>query len=194
MAGWDLYAQVGKTAYDTTYAGISTIGQYSVNRITARMNAAAYRSQARMALLQAEQQSGYINEEAAQNVWNIAARASSLRGTQKAAMGASGFDVSTGDKRIIDDTTYRANEAAAGVNRTAYLQAFETQKQAALEASRLEYAAKAQEAIAKRSSPFKAFIASNFAALGAFAGNVGDLGKAGAFGNVKGTDISNVKK
>lgn len=190
MADPQLYMQVGKAAYDTTYAGISTLGQYSVNRKLARMNAATYRSQARMALLAANRQDSYINEEYAQQLWNVSDAASYLRGIQRASMGTTGFDVSTGDQRLLSDTERRANQQAAGINRTAYLQSFENQMQARLEANRLEYAARSQELIAKQHSPFKAFVAANFAALGAFAGNIGSLGQSISAGN--GNNVSPV--
>jgi hypothetical protein len=85
-------------------------------------------------------------------------------------MAASGFaDMSSGDYALTRDTALRADAAASGMNRTAYLQAFETEKQARMEASRLEYAARAQDALRKMNSPLNAFINSQFAGLGAFA-------------------------
>lgn len=193
MAGnANLYMAAGKAGYDTAYAFGSTIGQYSVNRTLASMNANTYRTQARLALLNADKQSAYINEQAAHQVWNTYDTASRLRGSQVAAMGASGFDVSSGDRRLLQDTENRANAQAAGINRTAYLQSFETQLQAAMEASRLEYAAKAQDAIRKQSSSGKAFLGATFAALGAFAGNVGTLSAAGAFSGPS-RDVTPVK-
>lgn len=173
---------MGQAGYDSGLAFGRALSQASINRGMAAMNADMYRSQARLALLRANRQSAYINEEAAQQVWNTADAAAKLRGSQVAAMGASGFDVSAGDQRVLQDTERRAAMQAAGINRSAYLQNFENQLQAAMEASRLEYAAKAQDAIRKQNSSRKALLSGAFAALGAFASNAGNLASSGAFG------------
>lgn len=188
---WNVTAAWSKAAFDTTYAFGSTIGQYGVNRITAGMNADAYRSQARLRLLEAERQQGYINEEVAQDVWNATARGARTISTANAAMGASGFDVSAGDQRIFSNIENEVKQYAAGRNRTAYLQSFETQLDAYLEANRLEYAAKAQDVIKKYNSGGRALTAGLFNALGAFASNLGVLGEAGAFG--KGGTSTDIK-
>ena len=72
-------------------------------------------------------------------------------------MGVSGFtDVSAGDKRLLRDTRLKTEAAVEGLNRSAFLQQFETNRAAAMEASRLEYAAKMQDRIRKSTSGWKA--------------------------------------
>lgn len=177
-----LYMQIAKAGYDTSSAIGNTLGQYSANRKMSRMNAASYRAQIVLNNQTLQRELGYLNESVAQQNWNIGDVASMLQGSQRASMAASGFATSTGDQRLLSDTERRANEQVAGNNRSAYLQSFESIMQANLENLRLEYAAKAQEAIAKQNSPLRALTASMFAGLGAFASNIGNLGDAGAFG------------
>lgn len=70
-------------------------------------------------------------EELGQQVWNIRTNANRLTGQQVAAMGASGFDVSAGDKRLIYDTYSKALAKEEGLNRSYMLQAFEDEMQTA---------------------------------------------------------------
>lgn len=187
---WNVTAAWGKAGFDTGNAITSTYGEYAVNRITAGMNAESYRAQARMRLLEANRETGYINEKYSHDVWNTGDLAFSARGASNAYKGASGLDIAPGDIREERAIEYGANRQAAGINRTAYNQSFETQLQAQLEATRLEYAAKAQDAIKKYNSSGRAFTASLFAGLGAFAGNVGTLGSAGAFGKTNAANVA----
>lgn len=151
---------------------ISNLASNYVNAKTASMLADTYRSQARLTMIQAEQQNAYLNEAAAQEVWNIGQDRDALIGSQYAAMGASGFDVSTGDQRLVQDTRNKADAAISGINRSMYLQAFENTKQAMLEANRLEYAAKSQELIRKQNSGLNSVISAlssgSLSALGAY--------------------------
>ena len=191
---WNVTAAAGKTGFDTTYAFASTLGQYATNRITAGMNTQAYRSQARLNLLASERRDSYINEGFAHDVWNATDRAIATRGARNAYYGASGLDISSGDIRAQRSIEDEANAYAAGRNRTAYLQSFENQMEARLEATRLEYAARAQDSIRKLNSGSRALTAGFFNALGAFAGNIGTLGAAGAFGKAgKATNIAPVQ-
>ena len=70
-------------------------------------------------------------EELGQQIWNIRTNANRLAGQQVAAMGASGFDVSSGDKRLIYDTYSKALAKEEGLNRSYMLQAFEDEMQTA---------------------------------------------------------------
>lgn len=140
-------AGIGLSAgLNTTMAFGSAITQGDMAARMSRMNAAAYRSQARLAIMQADRQNAYLNESSAQDVWNIYSGARQFQGTQKAAMAASGFsDISSGDYALMNETARQADKQAYGVKRSAYLQAFENSRQARMEAVRLEYAAKSAE-------------------------------------------------
>ena len=164
------YTQAFATGYNTSMAIGNEITNASLARSFARMNAAAYRSQARLNLMAANQQNAYLNEELGWNVWNNAADNRIFRGKQIASWANSGvMDMSSGDYALTRDTAVRGDYAQYGMNRTAYLQSFQTEKDARMEATRLEYAARAQDAIRKSYSPLNAFISSQFAGLGAFA-------------------------
>lgn len=144
----------------------------------ASLQASAYRSNARLAITQANTQNMYLNEETAQQVWNLYDYQKSLLGQQSAAMAASGFtDVSAGDRRIAADTRRKTAQAASGLNRTAYLQSFENTRQAMMEASRLNYAARMSEIQGKSAKSF-----ANYLNIGANAG----LSALGAYGNAGG--------
>ena len=134
----------------------NTASVYMENQV-AKAKASAYRSQARMVQQAAVQKNKYLNEEIGQKVWNIYDQSRALEGQQITAMGASGFtDVSAGDKRLLRDTRLKTEAAVEGLNRSAFLQQFETNRSAAMEASRLEYAAKMQDRIRKSTSGWKA--------------------------------------
>ena len=134
----------------------NTASMYMENQV-AKAKASAYRSQARMVQQAAVQKNKYLNEEIGQQVWNIYDQSRELEGQQITAMGVSGFtDVSAGDKRLLRDTRLKTEAAVEGLNRSAFLQQFETNRAAAMEASRLEYAAKMQDRIRKSTSGWKA--------------------------------------
>ena len=134
----------------------NTASVYMENQV-AKAKASAYRSQARMVQQAAVQKNKYLNEEIGQQVWNIYDQSRALEGQQITAMGTSGFtDVSAGDKRLLRDTRLKTEAAVEGLNRSAFLQQFETNRAAAMEASRLEYAAKMQDRIRKSTSGWKA--------------------------------------
>ena len=127
-----------------------------LSKETAKAKASAYRSQARLVQYAANQKNKYLNEEVGQQVWNLYDQSRALEGQQITAMGASGFtDVSAGDKRLLRDTRLKTEAAVEGLNRTAFLQQFETNRAAAMEASRLEYAAKMQDRIRKNASGWR---------------------------------------
>ena len=147
---WGAVAQIGASLIS------NTASVYMENKI-AKAKASAYRSQARLVQQAAIQKNKYLNEEIGQQVWNIYDQSRALEGQQITAMGASGFtDVSAGDKRLLRDTRLKTEAAVEGLNRSAFLQQFETNRAAAMEASRLEYAAKMQDRIRKSTSGWKA--------------------------------------
>lgn len=147
---WGSVAQIGASLIG------NTASVYMENQV-AKAKASAYRSQARLVQQAAAQKNKYLNEEIGQQVWNIYDQSRALEGQQIAAMGASGFtDVSAGDKRLLRDTRLKTEAAVEGLNRSAYLQQFETNRAAAMETSRLEYAAKMQDRIRKSTSGWKA--------------------------------------
>ena len=161
---------------------------------TAKAKANAYRSQARMVQQAAVQKNKYLNEEIGQQVWNIYDQSRALEGQQITAMGASGFtDVSAGDKRLLRDTRLKTEAAVEGLNRSAYLQQFETNRAAAMEASRLEYAAKMQDRIRKNTSGLRGFTRLNInlgldAAGKYYGANLGKIGSGSdinVFGSVQ---------
>lgn len=146
---WGAITQVGASLIS------NTASVYMENQV-AKAKASAYRSQARLVQSAAKQKNKYLNEEIGQQVWNLYDASRALEGQQITAMGASGFtDVSAGDKRLLRDTRLKTEAAVEGINRSAFLQQFETNRAAAMEASRLEYAAKMQDRIRKSTSGWK---------------------------------------
>lgn len=147
---WGAVVQIGASLMS------NTASVYMENQV-AKAKASAYRSQARMVQQAAVQKNKYLNEEIGQQVWNIYDQSRALEGQQITAMGASGFtDVSAGDKRLLRDTRLKTEATVEGLNRSAFLQQFEINRAAAMEASRLEYAAKMQDRIRKSTSGWKA--------------------------------------
>lgn len=108
--------------------GLAWQDQYLSNRISKKL----YRTASKTADINAQltdanynRRSSYRNEELGQQVWNIAQEAKVFMGNQRAMLSYSGFDVSTGDQRILIETLSRNLERQAGINRTYYLQQFE---------------------------------------------------------------------
>lgn len=108
--------------------GLAWQDQYLSNRMNKKMYRAAAKTaemKAKMADANLSRRSAYRNEELGQQVWNISEQAQELIGAQRSSMAGSGFDVSTGDQRILTDTLRRNLEDQKGMNRTYYLQQFE---------------------------------------------------------------------
>lgn len=152
--------------------GISAFGsnkamkaQYKSAQKTAELNA-------KLTQLNFERRSAYRNEELGQQVWNLRDQAKQLIGTQNAAMGASGFDVSTGDTRILTDTLNRSLAAESGLNRTYYLQQFEDELQTKNDILQYNFEAYSARAMQKQYSglagAFKVAVAAGTQALGAY--------------------------
>lgn len=156
------------TVFET---GLSSMANHSA----AKAAAMAYRTNARLALLQGVQQQGYLNEQLGTQMWEVMSERDAFLGQQNAALAFSGFaDVSTGDKRLTEHTKREFADYLSGMNRTAALQSFEIWKSSMLEANRLEYAAKRQDLIAKQNSGLSAalnvFTSGALNGLGAYAG------------------------
>lgn len=120
--------------------GLAIQDQWLTNRISKKQYRAAAKTaemKAKMEYANFQRRSSYRNEELGQQVWNMSQQAEELMGTQRTAMGASGFDVSLGDQRILTDTLRRDLERQSGVNRTYYLQQFEDATQ--VESDMLQY-------------------------------------------------------
>lgn len=108
------------------------------------LNYAAYR-----------QNVNYAAEENFAAVARTLSDANAMEGLQMAMMGASGFDVSAGDQRIIADTKQKAAHDVYLQNRSAYLQSFELWRSTEMENNRLLAAskmAKVQAKYAKRTA------------------------------------------
>lgn len=137
---------------------LSGIGAYGANKI-AKANAKMAESQAitnaKLAWSDFVRRSQYRNEELGQQVWNIAQEGQELMGVQRASMSASGFDVSTGDQRILADTLQRNLEKQSGVNRTYYLQQFEDELQTQNDIIQYNFDAYSQRQIAKQYSGWR---------------------------------------
>ena len=154
-----------KNAYEVgLFSAATSFAQGMVsNRATARAaktQAYSLRANARFALMQANTQNQYANEQLANAVWGTYDQRDKMLGSQRTAMAASGFDVSAGDQRLTADTIRQTDAVVSGMNRSAYLQAFENERAAMLEANRLEYAAKSADITAKYSSGWRGFTSS----------------------------------
>ena len=160
---------------EIAWTGISSyMAQYLQNKITAsqsRIASSQYRSQANLTMLAAQQQSLYDNEALAQQVWNEYAASRELSGQQRALMAVSGFDVSTGDQRILSDTIRKTDDVVAGLNRTAQINTFEQNRAAIMEANRLEYSARMQDVVAKYTSGWRGQLSSISAGLNSAMGS-----------------------
>lgn len=156
--------------------GLAWQDQYMSNRI----NKAQYRAAAKTAEIKAKmadanlgRRSGYRNEELGQAVWNMADNAKSMMGAQRTAMGASGFDISTGDQRILADTLRRDLAKQSGANRTAYLQQFEDDLQTRSDILQYNFEAWANRKMAKQYSGFAGYVKIVSAGIRAFVGSSG---------------------
>lgn len=120
--------------------GLAMQDQWLTNRISKKQYRAAAKTaemKAKMEYANFQRRSSYRNEELGHQLRNMSQQAQELMGTQRTAMGASGFDVSLGDQRILTDTLRRDLERQSGVNRTYYLQQFEDSMQ--VESDMLQY-------------------------------------------------------
>lgn len=169
--------------------GATFISQTAQNYAMGQVYGAAadsYRSQARLALDNIETQNAYLNEQGAQQVWNLADQKAQFKSEQMVAWATSGFsDISTGDRRIIADTDRKYNSAAAGIRRNMFLQNFENWRSGMMEYSRLQYAAKSAERLSKAST-------SVFSYMGAASNAI--MSGMGAYWSLGGGQTNNVGK
>ena len=154
---------------------LSGISAYGANKV-ARKNAQMAESQAKTNALLAEanlkRRTKYRNEELGQQVWNIGDQIRTFMGQQSASMAATGFDISTGDQRILNDTLRRGLEKISGLNRTYYLQQFEDELQTQNDILQYNFDAYSQRQIAKQYSgklgAARVGMAAGIGALGAY--------------------------
>lgn len=139
--------------YFTLASGaMGVMGNYIKSRYDAKAlkaQAAAYEAQIPSNYAAYREQIEYMGEQNLYNVNEIRQQYDALFGEQVAQLGASGFDVSSGDERILADTESKKKDAIYLQNRSAYLQSFELWKDTMMENSRLEAAAKSSRAEAK---------------------------------------------
>ena len=127
--------------------GVNSLLESSAMRKQLRLTEDSARTNARLAVHRANIQRAYNNEELGQQTWNVTDQSEIFVGSQNAAIGGSGFnDVTTGDQVLMKDTVRRTDAAIEGMNRSAYLNSFETDRAAAMEATYYN----AQAEIAKR--------------------------------------------
>lgn len=186
-----------KPTNDLTVAGMMGIGSGTLSFINQSAQnyamgqvygaaASSYRSQARLALDNIETQNAYLNEQGAQQVWNLADQKAQFKSEQMMAWAGSGFtDISTGDRRIISDTDKKFAEATSGIQRSMFLQNFENWRSGMMEYSRLQYAAKSAERLSKASN-------SVFSYMGAASNAI--MSGMGAYYSLGGGQSNNVGK
>lgn len=106
-----------------------------------RAQATSYEAQMPLNYAAYRQNVSYLSEENFHNVARTIKNYKDLEGAQMTAMGASGFDVSAGDQRVIDDTEQKMKNEVYLQNRTAYLHSFELWRSTEMENNRLKAAA-----------------------------------------------------
>lgn len=169
MADWGNIAISGVGGYNMASGLISNISAGMAQNAMSKLQSSALKSQARLGLLRAWRESGYLNEVYGQEVWNTYDNAAIFQGKQKAAWAGSGFmEMTAADKALVRNTRDRADREASGLNRTAFSQALESQRSALVEAARLEGLAKASR-IQGRNALTQGWISGIGSALGAFA-------------------------
>lgn len=152
--------------------GASAYGANKIAKANAKMAASQAETNAKLAEANFKRRTGYRNEELAQQVWNIRENAMQLIGAQSASMASSGFDVSTGDQRILTDTLNRSLQKESGLNRTYYLQQFEDELQTQNDILQYNFDAYSQRQIAKTYSGWqgatRVAMSAGSSALGAY--------------------------
>lgn len=91
----------------------------------------------------------YMAEENFANVSRIISEGKEFAGAQMASAAVSGFDVSTGEQRLVKDTYQKMANEAYLANRSTYLQSFELWRSTELENARLKAAADSARSQAK---------------------------------------------
>lgn len=150
-------------------AGSQLIQGYSQSRAL-KARSRAMLSQTGFNYAAYRQENRYLTEENFSKVSQILNQSKELEGAQLTAMGASGFDISAGDQRIIADTKQKTAEDVNAANRTAYCTAFEMWRSTMMEENRLRAEAamlRLQAKYVKRSSMIAAAGTMVTGALGA---------------------------
>ena len=154
-----------------------------------------YRTQARLSLLNAATENMYANEELGYNIWDIKEQGKMFEGTQMANLAASGFSMSTGDKRLIAETERGTQEMMDSANRQAYLESYERYRKAYLDDIQYKAQAKIADINRKYASGWRGFATSftnaSLSALGGyfqFAQPSGKINNVGYGQNVGFTD------
>ena len=145
--GWN----IGMTTALVTGA-LGMMADYTQSRYNAkalRAQANAYEAQIPLNYEAYRTNINYLSEENFANVSRIIDEYEALTGAQMASMGASGFDVSTGDQRIIKDTQQKMRNEVYLANRSTYLQSFEMWRSTMMEENRLLAAAASARSQAK---------------------------------------------
>lgn len=161
---------------------MSGLSAYSSNKLaksSARMAESQAKANADLEYANLRRRTQYRNEELGQNVWNLARQGQELIGKQSAAMAASGFDVSTGDQRILEDTLQRNLEDISGLNRTAYLQQFEDEIQTENNILQYNFEAYSNRMLAKQYSGWRGAAKVGMSSIGSALGAYQPTGKKG---------------
>lgn len=129
----------------------------------------------------------YMSEENFANISKIISNYQSLQGEQMTTMGASGFDVSSGEHRIIKDTVDKMRIETYLANRSTYLQSFELWRSTEMENARLKAAAESARVQAKYTR--------KMGRINLIAGAVGTMAnvyEAGSYGRTKDIGVKGV--
>lgn len=167
-----------------------TISAYSAARFNSKIAQRQAETNARLERAGFERRAQYRSEELANEVWNLRQRTNELVGKQQAAIGGSGFGVSTGEQRLIADALRRGYEQEEGLNRSAYLQQFEDEVQTQINILHYNAEARMQKMIQKRYSGLSLGAAVASSALGSFmkayqpTGNRGKVASATNLGGI----------
>lgn len=156
-------------------AGLSFMQEMGKNAQTKAMSRAmadSYRSQARLNFLTTANQDVYSNMELADAIFNLREQANEFKGAQITGLSASGFSLSTGDKRLLTETERKTQEMTDTLNRQAYLETFERYRQAYLNDIQYQAQAKIADVNAKYASGWRGFASAvgnaSISALGSF--------------------------
>lgn len=170
--------------FGTTFA--SSMLQNAQTRAYNRALADTYRTQARLSLLNAATENMYANEELGYNIWDIKEQGEMFEGTQMANLAASGFSMSTGDKRLITETERGTQEMMDSANRQAYLESYERYRKAYLDDIQYKAQAKIADINRKYASGWRglatSFTNASLSALGSYfqfaqpKGRINDVG------------------
>lgn len=147
-----------------------------------RAQAAEYDAQRGLNYEAYRNQVNYLAEENLYNVERIRQEYRDISGEQMVAIGASGFDVSAGEERVLKDTDQKAKDAIYLANRNTYVQSFELWRSTMIENERLKAAAQMARVQAKYTKKMGTVnliagalgTAANFINLGSY-GGTGDV-------------------